>query len=125
VSLPLFSPYSCSKFAVEALSDSLRYELAPQGIKVVLLKPGAVKTPIWDKSLEASEVVVGSLSEEAKQHYGDIIKQVRGGVVAARPGAPACWRLRGGVLPGVCLQLLPVSGCMHSMWVACGQILHG
>ena len=34
ISLPLMSPYSCSKFALEALSDSLRYELAPQGIKV-------------------------------------------------------------------------------------------
>jgi hypothetical protein len=62
-----------------------RYELQPQGIKVVLLKPGAVKTPIWDKSLEASEAVVEGLPEEAKALYGTTIKQVgAGGAVAGR-----------------------------------------
>ncbi|UCH27777.1 MAG: SDR family oxidoreductase [Trueperaceae bacterium] len=48
-------PYSASKFALEALSDSLRRELAPWGIHVALIRPGRIKTPIWDKSFEAAE----------------------------------------------------------------------
>ena len=44
VTLPFFGPYASTKHAVEALSDSLRIELRPHGIDVVLVKPGAVKT---------------------------------------------------------------------------------
>lgn len=43
-STPSNGPYSASKFAVEALSDALRHELAPFGIQVVVIEPGSVKT---------------------------------------------------------------------------------
>ncbi|RMG25561.1 MAG: SDR family oxidoreductase [Methanobacteriota archaeon] len=46
---PFMGPYSMSKFALEAYSDSLRRELDPFGIKVSIIEPGDVKTPIWDK----------------------------------------------------------------------------
>ncbi len=46
---PLTAPYSASKHAVEGLSESLRRELMLFGIDVILIAPGAVKTPIWDK----------------------------------------------------------------------------
>ncbi|MBR1222241.1 SDR family oxidoreductase [Bradyrhizobium sp. U87765 SZCCT0131] len=49
---PLLSPYSASKFALEGLSESLRREFMLFGIDVVLIGPGAVKTPIWDKAEE-------------------------------------------------------------------------
>lgn len=45
---PYFSPYTCSKFALEALGDSLRRELSPLGIKVIIFEPRAVATPIWE-----------------------------------------------------------------------------
>lgn len=45
---PFFSPYAMSKHALEAFSTSLRRELLPIGIDVVVVGPGAVKTPIWD-----------------------------------------------------------------------------
>ncbi len=41
---PLGSWYHATKFAVEGLSDSLRLELAPFGIHVVVIEPGAIKT---------------------------------------------------------------------------------
>ena len=41
---PLGSWYHATKFAVEGLSDSLRMELAPFGIHVVVIEPGAIKT---------------------------------------------------------------------------------
>lgn len=50
MSLPGLGAYSGSKFALEAFSDSLRRELRPQKIEVVLIEPGPIKTPIWEKS---------------------------------------------------------------------------
>ena len=47
---PFVSPYSASKFALEALSDSLRVELLPWNINVSIVEPGAIYTPIWDKA---------------------------------------------------------------------------
>ena len=43
---------SAAKYAIEAVSDALRLELAPWGIEVVLIEPGATKTPLWDKALQ-------------------------------------------------------------------------
>jgi NAD(P)-dependent dehydrogenase (short-subunit alcohol dehydrogenase family) len=47
---PLSAPYCASKHAVEGLSESLRRELMLFGIDVVIVAPGAVKTPIWSKA---------------------------------------------------------------------------
>ncbi len=52
---PFFAPYSASKYAVEAISDSLRRELMVYGIDVVVVNPGPIQTPIWDKA-EAMEI---------------------------------------------------------------------
>jgi NAD(P)-dependent dehydrogenase (short-subunit alcohol dehydrogenase family) len=49
---PLVSPYCTSKHAIEGLSESLRRELMLFGIDVVIVAPGAVKTPIWAKAEE-------------------------------------------------------------------------
>ena len=47
---PLIAPYSMSKHALEAFSESLRRELLLFGIDVIIIGPAAVKTPIWDKA---------------------------------------------------------------------------
>ncbi|OAF04951.1 oxidoreductase [Bradyrhizobium centrolobii] len=47
---PLMAPYCTSKHAIEGLSESLRRELMLYGIDVVIIAPGAVKTPIWSKA---------------------------------------------------------------------------
>ena len=49
---PLMSAYCASKHAIEGLSESLRRELMLFGIDVVIVAPGAVKTPIWSKADE-------------------------------------------------------------------------
>jgi NAD(P)-dependent dehydrogenase (short-subunit alcohol dehydrogenase family) len=49
---PLMSAYSASKHAIEGLSESLRREMMLFGIDVIIIAPGAVKTPIWSKAEE-------------------------------------------------------------------------
>ena len=49
---PLMSAYSASKHAIEGLSESLRREMMLFGIDVIVIAPGAVKTPIWSKAEE-------------------------------------------------------------------------
>ncbi|HVY90198.1 MAG TPA: SDR family NAD(P)-dependent oxidoreductase [Hyphomonadaceae bacterium] len=47
---PFVGPYSASKFALEGFAESLRRELMLYGVDVVVVAPGAVATPIWDKA---------------------------------------------------------------------------
>ena len=51
VSMPYFSLYNASKYAVEGLSESLQYELAPFGIKLKLIEPGAYATDFGGRSM--------------------------------------------------------------------------
>lgn len=50
VGMPFVGPYNTSKFALEGLSESLRRELMIYGVDVIVIAPGAIATPIWDKA---------------------------------------------------------------------------
>jgi hypothetical protein len=50
VAYPFMGPYAASKHALEAISDALRRELLLFGVDVVVIEPGSVRTPIWDKA---------------------------------------------------------------------------
>lgn len=69
---PTFGAYSASKFALEAMSDALRRELRHVGVEVVLVEPGAIATPIWDKGIAAAETVQSAMSEEQRRRYEKI-----------------------------------------------------
>jgi NAD(P)-dependent dehydrogenase (short-subunit alcohol dehydrogenase family) len=47
---PFMGPYNASKFGLEGMSEALRRELMIFGIDVIIVAPGAVATPIWDKA---------------------------------------------------------------------------
>lgn len=51
---PGLAPYAASKHAVEGFSESLRLEMLPYGIHVVLIEPGSYRTAIWEKGLQKS-----------------------------------------------------------------------
>ncbi|QPA31359.1 oxidoreductase [Thermaerobacillus caldiproteolyticus] len=53
IGFPSMGPYVASKFAVEGFSESLRMEMLPYGVHVVLIEPGSYKTDIWSKGLGA------------------------------------------------------------------------
>lgn len=71
LSTPFLAPYCASKFGLEAISDSLRRELRPWGIEVVIVEPGAIATPIWDKAGPQASEIRQSLSPRAEQLYGE------------------------------------------------------
>jgi NAD(P)-dependent dehydrogenase (short-subunit alcohol dehydrogenase family) len=48
IGFPGTPAYISSKFAIEGLSESMRYEMAPHGIKTILIEPGVIKTKIFD-----------------------------------------------------------------------------
>jgi NAD(P)-dependent dehydrogenase (short-subunit alcohol dehydrogenase family) len=48
--MPFLGPYCASKFGLEGLSESLRRELIVFGVDVIVIAPGTVATPIWDKA---------------------------------------------------------------------------
>lgn len=52
VTTPFSGPYASSKHAIEAWSDALRRELLPFDVKVIVVEPALIKTPLWDKDFE-------------------------------------------------------------------------
>src|SRR4029077_8641541 len=73
---PLTSAYSASKHAIEGLSDSLRRELMLFGIDVIVVAPGAVKTPIWDKAEQVD------VTQYANTPYAESLGKVRDYMIA-------------------------------------------
>lgn len=74
---PFLGPYAASKFALEALTDSLRMELRPWGIEVIAIEPGAIRTPIWNKSLAAADDLLERLPPRAHELYGAAMERMR------------------------------------------------
>ena len=71
VAMPLNGSYTISKFGVEAFSDSLRQELQPHGIKVSLVEPGPIATPMISGAQQQGDSHLARLPPQATQHYGE------------------------------------------------------
>jgi NAD(P)-dependent dehydrogenase (short-subunit alcohol dehydrogenase family) len=82
--IPFVGAYSASKFALEGMSESLRRELMLYGIDVIVVAPGPVVTPIWQKGEEAD------YSRYDATDYGPIIQRFRSFFAEeAKKGLPA------------------------------------
>ena len=77
VSTPFQAPYNASKFALEALTDSLRVELRPWGMQVAIVEPGNIATPIWEKSLSLYQDLSSRLPPETLEYYGPVLEKLR------------------------------------------------
>jgi len=81
ISAPFLGPYAASKYALEAISDALRRELFIFGIKVIILEPGPIKTPIWKKALATDQ---GDYQDTA---YGNILQKRSKSIQKTEAGA--------------------------------------
>jgi len=71
LALPFFGSYTMSKHSVEAMSDCLRQELKPWGIRVSVIEPGVIATGFWDVAAEYSERLIASYPEEDAALYAE------------------------------------------------------
>ena len=76
VALPFTGAYHAAKWGLEAVGDSLRQELAPWGIRVSLIEPGSIDTPIWERG-EASADQTLAGSPRMREIYGPSIERYR------------------------------------------------
>jgi NAD(P)-dependent dehydrogenase (short-subunit alcohol dehydrogenase family) len=81
---PMLGAYSAAKHGLVGLSGSLRAELVPSKIKVVLIEPGAIATPIWDRG-RATGDELQSADPEARARYADQLRAL--GQMAQRSAA--------------------------------------
>jgi NAD(P)-dependent dehydrogenase (short-subunit alcohol dehydrogenase family) len=73
VALPTYSAYAGSKFAMEALSDSMRREVSRLGVKVVVVEPGAVKTAMAERGVATADRLKDGMAADQLGRYGDLI----------------------------------------------------
>ncbi|MBX2859890.1 MAG: SDR family oxidoreductase [Vampirovibrio sp.] len=81
---PFIGPYTASKHALEAISDALRLELDAWGIRVSLIQPGSIDTPLWDKSLKDAEQDAKQLVPEIYSLYQAQMETVRQSALKAK-----------------------------------------
>ena len=75
VALPMVGGYSASKFALEALSNTLRIELRPWKIPVTVIRPGQVRTAIFDKARTALQERSQQLPAALEPGYGPLFSR--------------------------------------------------
>jgi len=82
IGFPVSTAYISSKFALEGLSESIRFELGQFGVNVIIIEPGVIKTKFFDSMRTAKKVVDGDT-------YRDITQKVITGVkMMAEMGTP-------------------------------------
>jgi short-subunit dehydrogenase len=71
-----YGPYAGTKFALEAVSDSLRRELAPSGVRVVVVEPGAVRTEMPGRAMATAHDLASTMTPEQSQRYGGLVHAI-------------------------------------------------
>lgn len=77
VSLPFVGVYSASKFGLEGLADAMRREAAGHGVRVCLVEPGGIRTPMVDVQLAEVDGMIANLSAEEDALYGAFYRGFR------------------------------------------------
>lgn len=67
--IPFGGVYSATKYAVEALSEQMAYELAPRGIEVTIIQPGGYPTDIWDNRIRLTRELLARTPDALEAGY--------------------------------------------------------
>lgn len=86
--LPFTGAYSASKFALEAIADAWRVELAPWDVHVAIIEPGVIATPIWSTASRYAEGMLARLPARVNEYYGRALDGLRARAARGVGGLP-------------------------------------
>jgi NAD(P)-dependent dehydrogenase (short-subunit alcohol dehydrogenase family) len=76
MAFPFGGPYHASKFGTEAIGDVFRQELRPWGLRVSIVEPGSIDTPIWERG-QRTATDIAARSPKTEMLYGNAIERFR------------------------------------------------
>ena len=90
IAMATYGPYAGTKFALEAVSDSLRREVAPFGVQVVVIEPGAVRTQMAGRASATAHELALAMTPEQSRRYGGLVQAITAQAESfTKSGAPA------------------------------------
>jgi NAD(P)-dependent dehydrogenase (short-subunit alcohol dehydrogenase family) len=90
VAMATYGPYAGTKFALEAVSDALRREVEPLGVKIIVVEPGAVTTDMLGRVAATGERIISGMTTEQRGRYATLMHSIVSQAQAAIPrGVPA------------------------------------
>jgi NAD(P)-dependent dehydrogenase (short-subunit alcohol dehydrogenase family) len=72
--MPFIGAYTASKHAIEGMADIMRQEVAAQGVKIIIVEPGGVKTPMVSDQIAAVARDIAALTPEIDARYGHLYR---------------------------------------------------
>ena len=76
VAMATYGAYAGAKFALEAVSDSLRREVAPFGVQVVVVQPGAVTTAMAGRGSETAHRLASNMTPDQSARYSALVQAI-------------------------------------------------
>ncbi|MGW2157046.1 SDR family NAD(P)-dependent oxidoreductase [Nonomuraea sp. NPDC001699] len=76
IAMATYGPYAGTKFALETVSDALRRELAPLGVRVVVVEPGGIRTEMADRGIATTRRLAQAMSPDQRDRYGSLVQAV-------------------------------------------------
>jgi NAD(P)-dependent dehydrogenase (short-subunit alcohol dehydrogenase family) len=86
IAMPTYGPYAGTKFALEAISDSLRREVASFGVKVIVIEPGAITTGMLREVGGRGQKVIDAMTSAQRDRYANLMHAVVGQAEASVAG---------------------------------------
>jgi NAD(P)-dependent dehydrogenase (short-subunit alcohol dehydrogenase family) len=77
MAFPMFGAYHAAKFGLEAVGDVFRQELRPWGIRVAIVEPGSIATPIWERGQAEAEEIAERVGDGHDELYGEAMEGFR------------------------------------------------
>ena len=77
VIFPTIAQYSPTKFALEAMSEQMAYEVAAQGIEVTIIEPGGYPTDIWENAATLTDGLLERTPSDLEELYGAMVGDLR------------------------------------------------